>query len=108
MPKKSNLAVLNGKNLLPMGQLSKGAYAEAAFAERPRHSAVGAGAYWRGYAGLYGRHTPCVARLFCVAKYAAQIAPQGALPPGLCHKSAKRDPPRPWSKPVDDTLALKF
>ena len=34
----------------------------------------------RGYAVLLGRHTPCVARLFCVAKYAAQIAPQGACP----------------------------
>jgi hypothetical protein len=44
--------------------------------------AVGWCVFVRVYAGLLGRHTTCVARLFRqMASYAAQKAPQGALPP---------------------------
>lgn len=44
--------------------------------------AVGRCVFVRVYAGLLGRHTTCVARLFRqMASYAAQRAQQGALPP---------------------------
>ena len=45
----------------------------------PAASVEGVGAYLRGY--VASLHTPCVARLYRFALYAAQKAPQGAAAP---------------------------